>query len=50
MLKANSDLLIRPTASEGSSTQSMLVTQEQSGFEYLTFRAQSMSHRRKLYR
>jgi 5-deoxy-glucuronate isomerase len=42
MLKANSDLLIRPTASEDSSTPSMLVTQEQSGFEYLTFRAQSV--------
>jgi 5-deoxy-glucuronate isomerase len=43
MLKANSDLLIRPVASEGSSTQSMLVTPERSGFEYLTFRVQSIS-------
>ena len=42
MLKANSELLIRPTAGDGSSAQSMLVTRENSGFDYLTFRGQRM--------
>ena len=41
-MKANSELLIRPTPSAGSSAQTMLVTWERSGFEYLTFRAQHM--------
>src|SRR5439155_19290744 len=43
MLKASSELLIRPTASEGSSAQAMLVTRERSGFDYLTFRAQRLT-------
>src|SRR5512144_347096 len=43
MQEGSSELLIRPTASDGSSAQSMFVTRERSGFEYLTFRAQRMS-------
>ena len=42
MLKANGELIIRPTASDGSPATSMLVTKEQSGFEYLTFREQRL--------
>jgi len=43
MLNASSELLIRPTASDGSSAQAMLVTRERSGFDYLTFRAQRLT-------
>ncbi len=43
MLNASSELLIRPTASDGSSVQAMLVTRERSGFDYLTFRAQRLT-------
>src|SRR4030095_323169 len=39
----NSQLLIQPTATEGSSARSMLVTTENSGFEYLTFRSQRLA-------
>ena len=43
MLKASSELLIRPTATDGSSAHAMLVTRERSGFDYLTFRAQRLT-------
>lgn len=38
-MNASSDLLIRPNALGGSSSGGMLVTHDQSGFDYLTFRS-----------
>ena len=43
MPKTDNELLIRPTATDDSSAQAMLVTRERSGFEYLTFRAQRLA-------
>jgi 5-deoxy-glucuronate isomerase len=43
MLKQDKELLIQPRLTDGSSAQSMLVTRERSGFEYLSFREQTLS-------
>ena len=43
MLTASTELLIRPNSTAGESDRSLIVAQERSGFEYLTFRAQKLA-------
>jgi len=43
MLQSSGELLIRPKGTNGLSGETMLVTPETSGFEYLTFRAQRLA-------